>query len=106
MATQEQIEVLKTRLQKLEEERRAIQNLLDVWLDTPDRVPAEAGKSESIQQPNKSYSIRGRIVDAVIELIHSKGRAVTNEEILQYVDGAGRRPWTWGSSTTETRRRR
>jgi len=80
------IEVLKARLQKLDKEREAILNLLAVWGESPE----VSESSTSVVQPtNKSYTIRGRIVDAVIELIHTKHKAVTNDEIAQYVEQKG-----------------
>ena len=36
-------------------------------------------------QSSGSSSVRGRVIDAVLELIHRNGRQVTNKEILAYV---------------------
>jgi len=37
----------------------------------------------------KSYSVRGRVVDAIIELIHNLGKQVGNKEILENLNERG-----------------
>jgi hypothetical protein len=80
------IEFLEARLKQLDEERETIQKLITIWKGRPPRPisPIVSGKSNS-----SSSSIRGRVVDAVIDLIHKVGRQVSNEEILVCVKEKG-----------------
>jgi hypothetical protein len=71
------VEGLKNRLLQLDEERSAILKLLEVWGDKD--------YSPSIPKTSQSFSIGGRIVDAVIELIHKTGRPVRNSEIMDFI---------------------
>lgn len=76
-------EMLKARLRELEEEKKAIENLLGIW----------EGRKIAEKLPPKvtaaSYSTRGRVVDAIIELIHTLGKQVGNKEILSYLEERG-----------------
>lgn len=76
----EYIAGLQKRLAQLDQEREAILKLLEVWGD-PD-----ASTSLSLPKATaQSFSVGGRIVDAVAELIHKTGRPVKNSEILEYL---------------------
>lgn len=75
------IKWIKSRLAQLDKERTALLNLLEVYGDSE-------GSSISLPPSRKesgSFSISGRIVDAVIELIHKMGRPVKNSEIYEYL---------------------
>ncbi len=80
----EQIEGLKARLSKLEAERTAIMNLLEVWGESP---PIDDGTSVSHRTSKSatSFTTGGRIVDATVELIHKLGRPAKNAEIMEYI---------------------
>ena len=80
---QTNVQWIKARLASLEKERVALLNLLEVY-----------GEGGSIDLPitsegKTSYSLSGRIVDAVIELVHKMGRPVKNSEIYEYLKEKG-----------------
>lgn len=83
MAQRDQIEALEARLTQLDEERETIQKLIAIW----------KGQSSLPKLPPKitasSYSIQGRVVDAIIELIHKLGKQVGNQEILSHLEERG-----------------
>ena len=78
------IQWIKTRLANLEKERVALLNLLEIY-----------GEGGSIDLPivpegkPSSFSLSGRIVDAVIELVHKKGRPAKNSEIYEFLQKKG-----------------
>jgi hypothetical protein len=81
------IDVLEARLNELNEERDALLRLISIWKGQP-----TSNIGATLVQPknnNPSNSIRGRVVDATIELIHKLGRQVSNEEILVLVKDKG-----------------
>jgi hypothetical protein len=45
--------------------------------------PRSSGHSSSVV--STSTSVRGRVIDAVVELVRNRGRQVSNKEILSYV---------------------
>lgn len=78
------IDGLKTRLRELEEERKTILKLLSLWNgQAPNQIPIPMLPKVA------STSARGKVIDATLELINKHGRAVSNEEILEYVEQKG-----------------
>jgi hypothetical protein len=73
------LEWVKARLEQLERERVALLSLLEVYGSSPTDMPVTAGVHK------RSFSTGGRVVDAVIELIHRNGRPVKNSEIMEYL---------------------
>jgi hypothetical protein len=78
-------EFLKERLKQIDEEREAILKLLSIWSGELQK----AGVRAVPKITSDSYSIRGRVVDATIELIHKLGKQVGNQEILINLDERG-----------------
>ncbi|MFI5253495.1 MAG: hypothetical protein ACHQQQ_13805 [Bacteroidota bacterium] len=78
----EQVEALKARLTKLEEERTAILRLLEVWGENPP-IDVAVPVSRTVRV-NQSFTVSGRIIDAAVELVHKLGRPVKNSEIMEY----------------------
>jgi DNA replication protein DnaD len=77
------LEVLDEKLKQVEEQREALLKL----------IALEKGHSTRTNQTIQtvaplltSSSVRGRIVDAIIEMIHARGRQVRSEEILAYIE--------------------
>src|SRR5437867_13022588 len=82
------IEMLETQKRELQRMLERIQGELKL---TEDMIALRTGRgNKSGMLPPKitasSYSIRGRVVDAIIELIHSVGKQVGNKEILAYLN--------------------
>ena len=73
---------LENRLKQLEEEKEAIIKLLAIW-------KGQTTVTVSITNLAGSPTIRGRVIDAVIDLVHKNGRQVTNDEVLTYVEEKG-----------------
>lgn len=83
-------------VEMLENQKKALQKELE-------RIQKEIGLTEEMIAIRKgqpipvdsqritatSYSIRGRVVDATIDLIHSSGKQVGNKEILEYLAKRG-----------------
>ena len=83
MLEQNRLESLEARLKELDEERDAIEKLIAIWRGQP----AHSKLSSTITAT--SYSVRGRVVDAIIELIHKMGKQVGNKEILEHLAERG-----------------
>ncbi len=82
------IEMLEAQKRDLQKMLERIQNELKL---TEDMIALRQGQpSRNIVLPPKitatSYSVRGRVVDGIIELIHSLGKQVGNKEILDYLN--------------------
>jgi len=83
MTTQFSLESIQARLEEIEKERELLLQLIALHKGEPSKV----AKSVSFSSPGlRSNTIRGRVVDATIELIHKIDRHVTNEEVLQFVE--------------------
>ena len=80
-------EDLKSRLEALDKERDAILALIAIY----DGEPIENNSASSTQHriTPTSFSVAGRVVDSIIELIHAKGRQVSSKEILVYLEQKG-----------------
>lgn len=81
------VEVLKERLAELDKEREALSNLIALY----EGEPIENNSSPQSQHriTPTSFSVAGRVVDSIIELIHTKGRQVSSKEILEYLEQKG-----------------
>ena len=82
------LEMLETQKKDLQRMLERVQNELKL---TEDMIALRTGQSSrSGLIPPKitatSYSIRGRVVDAIIELIHNLGKQVGNKEILTHLN--------------------
>ena len=73
-------------LQQLEAELKRLDAQRDLLQRYIALKKGESIKSASTVPASQSSGIRGRIIDAVVELIHKNGRQVTNKEILAYVE--------------------
>jgi len=82
-------------LEMLESQKRELQKMLERVQNelrlTDEMIAVRKGQSgKTFPMPPQitasSYSIRGRVVDAIIELIHSVGKQVGNKEILAYLN--------------------
>jgi hypothetical protein len=83
MANKFSLESIQSRLEEIEKERELLLQLIALHTGEPPKT----GKSVSFSSPGlKSNTIRGRVVDATIELIHKIDRHDTNEEVLQFVE--------------------
>jgi hypothetical protein len=74
-------------LQQLETELRRIEAERDLLVKYIAAKKGEATKGH-VHTPGTvsgSSSVRGRVIDAVVELVQKEGRQVTNKEILAYV---------------------
>jgi hypothetical protein len=87
MASQLSLDDLKARLEVLSQEKEALERLIAVYEGNP--IPVSSIAATSLRNPPTSFSVRGRVVDAIIELIHKQGRQVSNKEILEYLDDRG-----------------
>lgn len=74
---------LKRRLADIDEERAAIVKLLRLW--EGEKTEQDVQSLGAVVSP-QSFSVSGRIVDAVVELIHKTGRPVKNSEIFDYIN--------------------
>jgi hypothetical protein len=79
METHNSVEWIKARLAQLDKERAALLNLLEVYSDGGVEIPIVPGTRK------RSFSTGGRVVDAVIDLIHRNGRPVKNSEIMEHL---------------------
>ncbi len=79
------LEALEARLKEIDEEGEAIRKLIAIWKGQPisESTPTRA------KILSNTFSVRGRAVNAVIELIHKNGRQVTNDEILNFIEEKG-----------------
>ena len=68
-------------LKKLDAEREVLLKLLA--MKKGESMKPEHGPTHS--EVSHSSSVRGRVIDAVVELVHKSGRQVTNKEIMAYV---------------------
>jgi hypothetical protein len=75
-------------VQQLEAELRKLDAQRDILIKYIALKKGEAvkGGHASAVQPSGSSSVRGRVIDAVVELIHKEGRQVTNKEIMAYIE--------------------
>ncbi len=74
---------LEARLLELEKERELLVQLIAIQKG---EMPKE-GRAVLMSTPHTgSNTIRGRVVDATIELVHKSGRNVSNEEVLNFVE--------------------
>lgn len=80
------IEDLRERLEALERERELLTSLIAIYEGQP--VENNSNKAQYKPTPT-SFSIAGRVVDYVIELIHIKGRQVNSKEALEYLEEKG-----------------
>jgi hypothetical protein len=76
------IESLEVRLSELEREKELIIQLIAIQKGEP----LKDGRIASYAPRGGSNTIRGRVVDATIELIHKTDRHVTNEQVLGFVE--------------------
>ncbi|MGA9117614.1 MAG: hypothetical protein WB626_12645 [Bacteroidota bacterium] len=76
-------EVLEARLTEIERERELLLQLIAIRKGESGGETGALAVSVSPPRPG-SNTIRGRVVDATIELIHRMGRHVTNEEVLKF----------------------
>lgn len=83
MATTLSLESMEARLAELEKERDLLTQLIALHKGQP----TTESRTVSFSSPvgSQSNTIRGRVVDATIELIHKYGRNVSNEEVLKFV---------------------
>lgn len=83
------VETLKARLMELDKERELLLQLIEIrsggGLGVGESKPEVVFQSP-VSQQKRSNTIRGRVVDATIELIHKLGRNVSNEEVLNFVE--------------------
>jgi len=85
--TTEMLEAQKKALQKELERIQKELSLTEQMLAIKTGAPIKAEATADTQKQPTSYSVRGRVVDAIIDLIHSIGRQVSNKEILEYLGG-------------------
>src|SRR5260221_4742395 len=83
----EMLELQKKQLQKVVERLQMELKLME------DLIALRKGHLKDNPTPPKvtsgSYSVRGRVVDATIELIMNLGKQVGNKEILEYLNDRG-----------------
>ncbi|MBI1806794.1 MAG: hypothetical protein HYR76_07075 [Ignavibacteria bacterium] len=87
MANMISLEDLKARLESLKQEEEALERLIAVYEGQPidnSSIPKVPYKSITT-----SFSVAGRLVDSIVELIHQKGRQVSSKEILEYINEKG-----------------
>jgi|GEM_PF-2537545 len=82
------LESLKARLAAIEKERDAILAVIAVYAEQP-LEDSNAYTPVTVRLQPISFSVRGRVVDGIIELIHRVGRQVTNKEILDHLEEKG-----------------
>ena len=75
-------------VQQLEAEKKRLEAQLKLISDLLSLRKGEGIRSSShlISPDSTSSTVRGRIIDAVVELIKQQGRQVTNKEILAHVE--------------------
>ncbi|MGD8306638.1 MAG: hypothetical protein PVF17_08290 [Ignavibacteria bacterium] len=77
---------LKLRLEALEKEREHLLALIAIYEGQP--IEDNSSKNQFKSTPT-SFSVAGRVVDSIIELIHNKSRQVSSKEILDYLEEKG-----------------
>jgi hypothetical protein len=76
------LEALEARLQQIDSERDLLIQMIALRKGEP-----SVSKTPLASIPKSgTSSVRGRVIDAVIELIHKTGRQVTNREILEFIE--------------------
>ena len=75
------VQQLEAEKRRLEAEIKALSDLIAV----KSGGNAKSGVKHFSPQVSESTSIRGRVIDAVVELVEKNGRQVTNKEIMTYV---------------------
>lgn len=88
------LEMLEIQRRELQKEVDRIQKELKL---TEDMIAVRKGQSPKsgghqgipLKVTATSYSVRGRVVDAAIELIHNLGKQVGNKEILESLNERG-----------------
>ncbi len=88
MLTLEMLESHKKDLQKEADRIQGELKLIDEMIAMRKGQPTKAG-SFAPKITASSYSVRGRVVDATIDLIHSLGKQVGNKEILENLNERG-----------------
>ncbi len=78
------LETLEAELRQLDEKREVLLKLIAIEKSQP--IPTEPFSEGFLQSAS---SVRRRVVNAAIELIHRTGHRVTNREILAYVEEKG-----------------
>jgi hypothetical protein len=75
-------------LQQLESELKKLDAQRDLLVKYIALRKGENIKAEhpTVPQSSGGSSVRGRIIDAAVELIHKEGRQVTNKEIMAYIE--------------------
>lgn len=76
------LQQLEAELKKLESQSKLIAEL--IALRKGESIKSTGTTASTFN--SGSSSVRGRIIDAVIELIHNSGRQVTNKEIMAYIE--------------------
>jgi len=77
------LEALEARLQQIESERELLVQMIALRRGEV-AIPLKQSAPQRISPG--SASVRGRVIDAVLELIHKQGRQVTNKEILTFIE--------------------
>ena len=88
MNNQISLESLKVRLEAINKERDALLTLIAVYEGQPIQEHDERLQHIVNSSPT-SFTVRGRVVDAIIELIHKVGRQVTSKEVLEHLEEGG-----------------
>jgi hypothetical protein len=86
MATPILLEDLKARREALEQEKEALDRLIAIYEGSP---VTTSSTPQAHRNAPTSFSVRGRVVDAIIELIHASGRQVSSKEILEHLEERG-----------------
>jgi hypothetical protein len=75
-------------VQQLESELKKLDAQRDLLVKYIALKKGEVVKGDHVPavQASGGSSVRGRIIDAVVELIHKNGRQVTNKEIMAYIE--------------------
>ncbi|MFN0156615.1 MAG: hypothetical protein ACKVRP_00920 [Bacteroidota bacterium] len=76
------LEILEERLRQVDEQREALAKLIAIEKGQPQIMLTTA----TMKSTPPLSTVSGRVVDAIIELIHTRGRQVRTEEILAYVE--------------------
>ncbi len=74
------VEWVKARLAQLDKERNALLSLLEVYSGVSGDVAVAL-----IPPKQRSFSTGGRVIDAVVELIHKNGKPVKNAEVMAFL---------------------
>jgi len=91
MANMISLDVLRARLEALNQEKDALERLISIYEGQPVNDPLSSMSSSTNHHRSTppSFSIRGRVVDSIIELIHKQGRQVSSREILENLEEKG-----------------